>query len=87
MAALDASSKHVAQRIHAKRRAQQRYGLTLNRQQMRELVAQIQNGKGIFLERQSLRVTLWRVEFEGRKCKVVYDSRRGVIVSFLPFED
>lgn len=79
-----ASQKQVAQRIHAKKRAAQRYGLVLNRGQLRQIVQLIQEERGVFLERQSLRVTLWQIEWEGRLCKVVYDSQRKNVVSFLP---
>jgi hypothetical protein len=78
--------KKVAQRRHAKRRAAERYGLELNRHDMRTLVEQIQHGDAEFIERQSLRVSVWWVTVGGKRCRVVYDRLRKTIVTFLPEE-
>lgn len=73
-------SKRKAQLRHAKVRALERYGITVGNRTLAEMVQDIQQGRAEFLERQSLRVTLWRV----RGYKVVYDRTRKTIVSFLP---
>lgn len=82
--------KKIAQRIHAKRRAEQRFGLTLNRRDMRQIVLNIQSRNpelAQFVSRTSNRVTLWRIYWDGGWYKVVYDTNRGTLVSFLPESD
>lgn len=74
------TSKRKAQRRHAKRRALERYGMVVGEHTLDDMVRKIQRGEGEFVERQSHRVTLWKVD--GRR--VVYDKVRKTIVSFLP---
>lgn len=77
-------NKTHSERIHAKRRAQERFGLELNRHQLRELVKQIQSGKAEHVETQSNRVSIKRVKFEGSFYTVAYDKNRQTIITFLP---
>lgn len=77
-------SKAKSQRKHAKRRALSRYGLALSRHHLDAIVLQIQSGKAKFVERQSNRVTLWEVSYEGHILPVVYDKIRKTCVTFLP---
>ena len=79
-----ARSKKKAQNIHAKRRAIERYGLSLNKFALKEMVRQIQSGKAQFLERSSIRVTKWLVKHEGQMIPVVYDNKSHTVVTFLP---
>jgi hypothetical protein len=79
-------TKLHAQRRHAKLRAQERYGLSLNRIDLREIAGLIQQGKAVFLRRQSLRVSHWLVEVGGKSARVVYDRKRKTVVTFLPAE-
>lgn len=76
-------SKARAQRIHAKRRAYQRYGLVLNKWDLRELVTAIQSNKATHVEKRSNRVSEWDVQFHGETVRVVYDNMRKTIVTFL----
>jgi hypothetical protein len=80
-------TKAQSQRAHAKRRAEERYGLTLNRKDFEEVVQTIQRGGAKFLERQSRRVSIWKLVCQGTWIKVVYDNRRQTIASVLPMED
>ena len=80
-------NKTHSERIHAKRRAKERFGLELNRHQLRELVKQIQSGKAEHLETQSNRVSIKRVKFEGSFYTVAYDKNRQTIITFLPEEE
>lgn len=80
-------NKRIAQRIHAKRRASERYGLTLNRHEMRGIVTQIRRGKAKFLSRESNRLTHWIAKIHGNDTRIVYDSERHTIVTFLPPEN
>jgi len=67
-------------------RAAQRYGVCLGKEEHEELVQQIHKQKAQFVERQSLRVTVWIVELDGTKMKVCYDSNRKAIITCLPPE-
>jgi hypothetical protein len=80
------SSKKVCQRIHAKRRLEERFGFTVNRHEFRELVQQITSGKAEHLESQSNRVSIKAVTFKGKKIAVAYDKSRQTIITFLPDE-
>ncbi len=77
-------TKKATERLHAKRRAFERYGLTFTKDIRNHFCKCIRDGKGKFTERQSRRVTIWNVEYEGMAYRVVYDSVRHEIVSFLP---
>jgi hypothetical protein len=78
-----AKTRHVLN-VHAKHRAYQRYGVLLNKESLRELVRQIQTGAARFILRQSCNRTLWEIDLNGRPARVIYDSRRGTICTFLP---
>lgn len=78
-------SKVKAQRRHAQKRAAERFGLFLNRDQLNALVKQIQTGYALLVEKQSNRVSVWRVSLpDGGSANVVYDKQRHTIVTFLP---
>jgi len=79
-------SKKHAQRHHAKQRAYQRYGWNLNKHDLNLLAKRIQRGDGRFVERQSNRVTVWDIDINGETARVIYDSQRHQIVTFLPKE-
>tara|TARA_Y100000034_G_scaffold91156_1_gene109940 strand:+ start:1008 stop:1268 length:261 start_codon:yes stop_codon:yes gene_type:complete len=78
-------SKTKAQRIHAKKRFVERYGLDFTRHVRREFCRRIQKQeKARFIERQSTRVSVWDVEYEEKIYRVVYDKIRKSIVTVLP---
>lgn len=79
-------TKAQAQRIHATKRAEERYGMTLTRDMHHQLVKMIQSGKSTVIERQSLRVSVHELMIEDEPVRVVYDRIRKTIVTFLPFE-
>lgn len=76
--------KKKAQTAHAKRRAQERHGLKLNKFALREIVRQIQQNKAKFIESQSHRVKKFLVTVEGREMLAVYDNKSHTVVTFLP---
>ena len=78
--------KKKSERIHAKRRALERYDLNLTKVVRNQIKSKIQKNDGTFLYRQSRRVTIWEVAHENKMYKVVYDTLRGEIVTFLPQE-
>lgn len=81
--------KEHCERIHAKRRAEERLGLKLNREQYRLLRDRIMaRGPGItLLEKQSRRISKFAVMLDdGRTVPVIWDRKRNEIVTFLPVE-
>ena len=79
--------KAECQRIHAKRRALQRYALNLDNKKQDEIVKIIQSGKATFLRRDSIRVAVFAVRYENKLMKVVYDSQRKTLASVLPMNE
>lgn len=77
-------NKAQSQRVHAKRRLDERYGMEINRHQIRDLVAQIQSGKAEHVETQTNRLSIKTVCFNGVKIPVAYDKQRKTIVTFFP---
>ncbi len=82
-----AKGKKAAQRVHARRRAEERYGVELTGHARKMINSQIQDGKAKFLFRQSGRVTHWMVNFEGKDMFAVYDKKNNQVVTFLPMEE
>lgn len=79
-------SKKTSMRIHAQKRAIQRYGIFLNSKELKEIVSLIQDNCGSFLEKISNRVTNWKVKYKDRDYIVGYDKLRKSIITFLPQE-
>ena len=79
--------KAECQRIHAKRRALQRFAINLDSHKQDEIVKLIQEGKATFLRRDSTRVSIFAIRFESKLLKVVYDSQRKTLASVLPMTE
>ena len=77
-------TKAQAQRLHAKRRADERYGLTLNRAALEAMAREIRAGRSTPLGRQTHRTSLHLVTVDGETVRVVYDRNRKTIVTCLP---
>ncbi len=80
-------TKTQACRKHFKARALERYGLELNRHDLRDIAKMIQRNSGQFIEKQSNRITVWEVTYKDTLLRVVYDKNRKVVVTALPFEE
>lgn len=80
------NDKAEAQNRHAKRRALERYGIDLNRHKRQEIINKIHNGIAVLVRKQSHRVSIFSVKFEGQEVIVVYDKQRKTLASFLPLE-
>lgn len=79
--------KARAQRLHAQRRARERFGISLSNRMYGEWIRMIQEGTAIFVDRQSQRLTRWRVPInEEESVVVVYDRNRKSIVTVLHAE-
>lgn len=76
--------KYRSQRIHAKKRFCQRFGLDLTSGSLSELARQIRDGEAEFVFRQSNRVSVWDVTYQKRTFRVIYDGRTKEIVTVLP---
>ncbi len=61
---------------HAKAAAEERYGVTLNKEARREIVQKIQTGDADFVSRTSNNRTLWKVDYQETNMNVVYDKSR-----------
>lgn len=69
---------------HAKKRAEERYGLNLNKHARREIVQMIQSNKAEFVAKESNNRSLWRVSYENQSLNVVYDRLRSTMCTVLP---
>lgn len=79
-------TKAKQQALHARRRALQRFDLSLSGADMREIVSLIQRGEAKFRLRQSNRVSVFEVQFGGHVIFPVYDGLRQTIATFLTEE-
>jgi hypothetical protein len=80
-------TKKTCERIHATKRAQERYGLEYTKE-IRDLIKyKIQNNKTILVQRVSNTRTVRLVDIEEYYYKIVWDSIRQEIVTFLPFRE
>lgn len=69
---------------HVKHRAEERYGLSLNKHDRREIVNKIQTNDATFVASQSNSRTLWKVSCQDETLNVVYDKKRHVLCTVLP---
>lgn len=83
---MDAQKLKRKTREHARFRAQQRYGINLNRHTRKDLIQRIKTGKCLLLEKETNSRRKYLVEFEGQKVVVVYSKPRQEIITLLPFE-
>lgn len=80
--------KKRAQEIHATRRALERYGVKLTRQDLEIMINLIQqNSENVkFIEKDSHRVTIWEIRYLDHIFKACYDKNSKMICTFLPPE-
>jgi hypothetical protein len=71
------------QRRHAVQRFSERHGLTLDIGLRNQIVKAIRNGGSTPVRRQSHRVSIHDVDVDGQLVRVVYDRKRGEIVTCL----
>jgi len=75
------TTKLKCERLHCKRRALERFGLSLNHKDMAEMAKMIQSGKAEFIRKRTNRVTLWKITYRDNLMTVVYDNKRHSVVS------
>lgn len=76
-------SKKKCQKIHTARRIQQRFGDRINQ---KELIKIISSNRAEFIERQSNRVTVWKVKHCGLSLICVYDKIRKSLATVVTEE-
>src|SRR6266403_253936 len=79
-------TKKDAQTRHAKRRAQERYGLQLNHEDINVIIRAIQSNNPKLAQHvrtQSNRISHWKICWSGKVIQVVYDKLRKSIVTVL----
>jgi len=90
-----ARGKSHALEVHSRRRVLERYGVTLTRALVEDIIRQIRDGRGRFVEKQSVRLSVWDVLLvqkgeddvvNERIARVVYDKTRGQLVTAIPPE-
>ena len=78
-------NKAKAERIHARRRALERYGVEMGPATRRRIVSAIQRGDATFVRRRSLRVSIFDVALgDVAPMRVVYDRKRKELITVLP---
>lgn len=71
---------------HSKDRALERYGLELNRFDLKEIIDKIRAEKGYFIRRRSCRVSEWEVEVKGKLIRVLFDKIHNCIATVVPID-
>lgn len=78
----DRVPKEITEAAHFKRRLQERYGIEINRHRYAELCAAAATWTVVHY--QSARATVRAGEIDGVRVLVVFDSKRGRLVTALP---
>jgi hypothetical protein len=73
-------------RLHARRRAWQRYGTALNDADVRRLEQQIWRGEADWICDQANMRSAYAVRFLGRRMIAIFDIHIEAIITFLPSE-
>jgi hypothetical protein len=77
-------SKRKNCKRHFKRRMRERHGLWVNNGDLKKIVGAIQGGNCKLIQKQSNRVSVYEIEYEGKELSIVYDHMRSVPVTVLP---
>lgn len=77
-------SKSSSQIQHFKKRMYERHGLVIGKNEYNKILNNVKSGDAEFVEKQSLRVSKYIVEYNGIKLIVIYDKQRKTLVTVLP---
>jgi len=69
---------------HTRRRMYERYGVQINEEQYRQMVAKIKRQESQVCYKQSLTRVVHKLEFLGKRIIVIYDKSRKLINTALP---
>ena len=75
--------KSISQKLHAQRRFKERYGEELNNKDYNSMCLMIRNNKAVFIEKQTNRVSRFKLNFKDKDVYFCYDKQRHTIVTFL----
>lgn len=75
--------KIKAMRLHANRRARERYGIDLTDEVYKEIITNIKTKRGVPGKKITCRVWQVRTHYKGRRLYVVYDRKREALITFL----
>lgn len=75
--------KSESQEEHFRRRMRERFGVSVDQNTYSQFVRIIQGNQARFVERQSGRITVWDINFQGETLRVVYDKNRKKVVTAL----
>ena len=79
-------NKRHSQRVHARQRFQERFGIDLNQAKRQEIVGMIKGRKATFILHQTNRMSLWDVALDHQVIRVAYDqTRQEVVTAMWPF--
>jgi AraC-like DNA-binding protein len=77
------AKKKKCQMKHAKRRFQERFGMTLTQNIHEQMISDIRHGRAVFVQKQSNRVSVFDLTVEDTPVRVVYDKQRRSIATVL----
>lgn len=77
------ATKAYGQREHAKARAEQRYGLRLNRHDLQAMGQQIRSGRARHIATKTNRISIFEVTVRDVRCRVAYDRKRKQVATVL----
>lgn len=73
----------ISQRIHLKKRCQERFGIEITKKKRKEIENLIKSGKSVFVKRQAGDRIIHDVIYEDTILRVVYDELTKTIVTVL----
>jgi hypothetical protein len=79
----DIKKKSISQRIHAQRRFKERYSEELTTKDYDAMCRLVRNSKATFIEKQTNRVSRFKLSYKDKDIYFCYDKQRHTIVTFL----
>jgi len=76
--------RKTLQRLHARRRARERYDLELTNADITRIVGAIRHGESVSTKKLTNTRTLHVVKFNEQLMRVIYDNKRHNVCTFLP---
>ena len=65
----------------------ERHGVELTREVEADIIDQIKSGNAVFIEKQSLRVSMYKIKVDEKEITILYDKKRRQIITAIPKED
>lgn len=77
-------NKKTAEIIHTIKRVERRFGIQLNRLEVKEISKKIMKGKGKYLGKHSTNRSWWQLPVKGKQIAFLYDKKRQVTITAYP---